>query len=836
MKLVAALILIAALAAVAWFGFAGSSAPDSFSASGLEAERLHGLQNHSESERAYARAAEEAAQAGAWREHYAYRAQRGVCLKMLGRHDEARDELRVALDWARENDELRTQGLALGNLAKVAALEGDDDLALERMDELIEVAAAGQDPRTVVLSLQQTAAVMLSRGRPHDALRRIDRARAAFDQGEEGGLLDDAEDLAASLARERAWILARLGDHEGAMAAWEAVPPSPASLARRAQHLSQLERHEQAAERALTAASAFGEDAAGRDQALELHVEELLLMGRLDEAAQRLQEWMGAASSAAALAPFRMLEGRLAWLRGDLQRALSLFEAALAARPELVQGRWLAALCLDDLKRSDEALATLAELDDSLATTLLRGWVQRNKAEVLVSDGLPLLLAPEESLDDESVRQLRRLSPRPLPTLSWLALHLHLADGDRLLERGREDLRVLYRERGLRAALQWQALEAAAELLGRWPTPELIAPSLGTISRWLDGEVAEDEAIVYVVGGPGLSYLVLFTSEWGGTSLGLAPLATLAEQAATISTELRSGTSEAIASAGARLYRTLFGKRALEDMRGKRLVSLIWPEELAGIPPALLVTSDPRPGESPRWWVLDRDLRVLPLPPASSGATSAATGVLRAGEAAVRPEISRVILPTLMANFGSSFARPMALAPRPGGGVELLRGEDITTSALRERGGLRRWELSLGGAGVGDLGGLVLAPDPAAAFGDERAGVLPWPRLASWELPPELILDRTRFDPAGGGALQAGTAAFLGGARSVLLTRWPLPDAAREAQLGEDPGALLDPAVLGAVQRAWIAAAASGGSEAARHPRAWAAWLLFGGESSAEQR
>ena len=139
-------------------------------------------------------------------------------------------------------------------------------------------------------------------------------------------------------------------------------------------------------------------------------------------------------------------------------------------------------------------------------------------------------------------------------------------------------------------------------------------------------------------------------------------------------------------------------------------------------------------------------------------------------------------------------------------------------------------ELSAPGLGGQRYGGLLLAPDPAAAWVDESLGIVPWRRLPDLDLPPIAILDGLRFDPADttGGPGFAASALWAAGARSSLLTRWPLTGAPREpmlndVQLGEGP--LF--ARVATSQRGYLEAMREQGETEREHPRYWAMWLPF---------
>jgi hypothetical protein len=173
-------------------------------------------------------------------------------------------------------------------------------------------------------------------------------------------------------------------------------------------------------------------------------------------------------------------------------------------------------------------------------------------------------------------------------------------------------------------------------------------------------------------------------------------------------------------------------------------------------------------------------------------------------------------------------------APQPVAGGPLLAGAAATVPELRRllpgRAGLR---CSLPGAGCGQLGGLVCAPAPGAARGDEAGGLLSFSRMHLLPLPPLVILDSTRFDPrdVGYGANFAATA-LLARCHALLLTRWPVVVGLRDAMVGDVLAACEEGLPLGAalaqVQRDYLLTMRAGGDAGAMHPQFWAAWMSYG--------
>jgi hypothetical protein len=135
------------------------------------------------------------------------------------------------------------------------------------------------------------------------------------------------------------------------------------------------------------------------------------------------------------------------------------------------------------------------------------------------------------------------------------------------------------------------------------------------------------------------------------------------------------------------------------------------------------------------------------------------------------------------------------------------------------------------GAGAGSLGGVLLAP-AAGATGEQAGGLLSWSRLAQLPLPPVVLCDGTRFEPAepSTGASLAATA-LLSRSSAALLARWPEAPTVRQATLRHvtermAAGKSLELA-LAETLRDWLATARPYAAEPPLHPRSWAAFLPF---------
>jgi hypothetical protein len=835
---------VALLAALLLLAVAGCSQGDDAPTTSIEdlisrAETLYDRNDHDASAALYARAAELAREAGDERLATAYDAQTGVCLKMADRPAEARVLLEPALEAAREYGDQRTEGLALGNLARVEGMEGNHDLAIGYMEQLAALALQIEDPRLGVQTLEQAAMLSLTLGDTDGALERMDRALALNASNLEE---DDRRD---ALLRQRATIQVRMGDHEGAVASWGAAAPAPAAMANQALLLADLGLHEAAGDLALEASLGFEEAGAvrrpQRDDALLLSLSEHLRAGKLEQVSERLTSVLSSSAEPAALARFVALSGRLALRESRAKDAVEAFgraRADLGERPEAEVVAWLEAVALSLAGRPEDADALLAEQPDTLARTLLRAWLhaERPPAQGLAVDLMSQLgegVVPEA---DASLEALLGSCPVVLPSLAWATLHHHLADADRLRQAGRAEMADGLIDRGITASLRWQYLETRRRLLGSWPEGGVPAEAAAWIDAHVAGDMPSQEGLVVIVPGELLSYQVICTSSLGATTFGLASRGDLATQAGRVSSALRSGDRDGVAMPAEVLFSALFSERARIDLADRALWTLILPDELAAVPPAMWVTGELRPDRPVSWLVRERVLRLLPHAPAARSAAGAREGWTQMGEPAFDPRRSALVVPALVQRYGDGVldAGPLR-QPTGDGEVQRWQGEQATAERLEQASSsCLVLEASVTALGGGRLAGLLVSPDELAARGDARAGVVPWHRVAELDLPPVLILDRSRFDP-GSTEGMALAAAATARAEWTLLSRWPLPVPVRERQLQTVAEALalaqeLDPAsALATAQRAWLAAADRSGRVDLANPRLWAAFTVWGG-------
>lgn len=849
--IVVALLALAA-GAFLWLRGGGTEggSPDGAPPAGVEAAealagRAAGLDQageHAQSAAAYAQAALLAEQAGDAGRALKYRAQGAVCLKMSGQVDAAWDVMRPALDEARARGDAVTEGLALGNLARLSTLRGDLPGAIAWLDQLAAFSRADGDARLEQYTLEQAAAALLSLGDTDGALQRVEAGLAVDER------VPEEERRGVPLRALKAAVLLERGDDEGALALSQSLPETPATLANRARMLARLGRHAEAAELAVVAGDGF--HVAGpaqhvnRDRAWAFSAAELLLAGDETGCAERLRLPLSGPADPVAQAPFRVVRALLA-LRQD--RAADAVQDLRAAH-EALRGdaapedladveRLLAAAELQAGRIADAEARLTAMPPDPAGQLLLATLFARHPPEVTLAGEVLARLRPADArAAGDSLRHLREQLPGRLPSLAGVVLACGLADAARLRERGaREPAQAVLRE-AVADALGWHALESRARLPGLRDAPGEAEARARTAAAWARGELPPDEAVVALLADDAGAFLLLALPGSDASVFPLAPPATLRALAARAVEALRTQPAPELLAATLALTGALLPSAAREDLRPFERWTLLLPDEFLGLPPAAWVLDAPEAGAPPRYLVEDRVLTLRPHVPAA--APPVADGPPRWLDVSV-PEVVPAGLPLAAAEwnarYGAAALKPVALPPLEG--ATALSGAGATAAALREAlPACSALRLGAPGAGAGRLGGVLLAPSAGSAWGDEAAGLLPWHRLATLPLPPLVLLDGTRFEtsrPLDGPDLAA--TALLARAHAALLARWPLAGPVRLASVAGVQAGLLTgialPDAVALLQRKLLAAARA---EVAQdpglpHPRHWAAWLAYGG-------
>lgn len=805
-----------------------------------QAQELYDRREYGPAADAYLEAAAAAEQAGDARRARALRSQSAIPLKMAGRVDEARALLLPALEAARAEQDERSEGLALGNLARVEDLSDDPAKALEYRDALVELAARTGDARLEVWTLEQAAVNAALLGDLGGALARVERALRRDET------LQGDERRHDALLAQKAELHAEQGDAEGAWAIWSGMSPTAASLANRALYLARWGLHAQAVDNAWRAVQAFEaqgpESREARDKALLLYLSELIAAGNLEECGAQLERVLGSGAPADSLVPFTVVRARLALARGRVPEALDDLRAArttLAGTPDAEELGLLLAATLLAGEQDDEARSVLEPLPDSLARTALLGalLLRRPPDERLIAEALDDLRPAAQRADDTSLARLRRQDPLPLASMSVLALEIGLADSARLRERQLEAPADAVLAAAIHDALDWQAEEL--DIPGWTPDAGQREARAALLDDWVTGRLPDDHAVIAVLLGEAGSYLIVCAPGRPASSFPLHAASALIGLAGQLVASLHDDDLVASARAGWTYYRALFPEPALADLAGLRHWTLILPDGLSAAPPALLVTTDPdAPDGSPQsgainWLVLDHAPTLLPCAPSHRALPAGAGAWMAVG----RPEVDSAAMPLAghawLDRFGLNVFNAGEARALDGG--QTLSGAQASVAALRERlPGLAGLRLSVPAAGCGLLGGLAFAPGGGSSWGDENAGLLPWYRLPTLPLPPDLIVDTARFHPDDQryGPSWAAACALVR-SRSLLLTRWPVREDLRQAFVARiaaerGKGASLG-AALATVQRDYLITAFHAGDAGAMHPQLWAAWLAYDG-------
>ncbi|MGQ0551658.1 MAG: hypothetical protein ACT4PU_00385 [Planctomycetota bacterium] len=846
MRRLLVLVLVALLGAGAWYWWQLDAARDPSAATEnslvsrlqREAEAQYERGDHDASAETYARGAEAAQAAGDLNLARSLRAQSAVCLKMAGRTREAKELLLPVLEDARQNQDLRTEGLALGNLARVEIIEGRLEAAVARLEELVPVARALNDLRTEVLSLEQIATALLDLGQLSASLDRIAVAL------ERDAGLPEAERRHDALLSVQASVRAALGDDEGAQALWARLPATAATLANRASHLDLLGLHTQAAEIALRAAVAF--EAEGperrnlRDRAILLHAEQLLEMGDLPACAERLQPLLDAGGDDPAVAPFLALRGRLALAEGNPELAIEVLlraQALVSGTREAGDAALLVAAAQTLGGRANEALLTLEAARPCLAREALRAWAFTivPSAGPLIAESVRGLRVESYDPADRSWRSLQEAFSMALPRLPWLALEAGLVDAGRLAEKQSPAAAEALLAEAMEQALRWQCIEQRERVLGLGVPPEQLDAEAAQIARWVRGELAPDQAVVALLPGVASSYLLSCRPGHPASSFAAPGLRALVGRGAIVVESLHQPDIQAIAAASREFTAALLPSAARQELLPLPRWTVLMPPELLGVPPALWIAAEDSAQSAPTWLVRSHVVSLQPhaLAPRASKASQRAGWTCFA-----RPELDAERVPLAgqawleVYGLGIVRSRETGTPPSAVDGPTIM-GAEATVAALRGRvPGLAGVRLTLPGAALGRLGGLLFTATGLATESDEAAGLLPFHRLHQLDLPPAVILDGVRFDPrfTEGGAVDVATT-VLSRAEDLLLTRWPLSPPMRDAMVARllaararGPGLA---EALALVQRDYLDAVESAGELAASHPQIWGAWLPF---------
>ena len=539
-----------------------------------------------------------------------------------------------------------------------------------------------------------------------------------------------------------------------------------------------------------------------------------------------------AAAAPADARPDLTAEARVAIHEDRLEDALAALQRALAAAPaDTPPGARLDAellLCavLEPLGRRPEALQRLATLPPCLGRQLLLAVALAfTPGDAPRAEQLAALAPWDASPDDLSLAHLREAWVEPLPSLAAATLACGVADA---AAAPGEPQRL--RDAAARA-LQWQALEARAAVDGLQDAPGEAAARRATAEAWARGELPADEALLDVMADDAGALLLLCLPQSGAQVVPLEPSAELDKLATRAVEALRSEPLARVADASAELALALLPPAARELLAPIPRWTLILPDPFLGLPPTAWVMTPPDADHPLRFLVEDHVLRLLPhVPGAPSPPAPAGARWLDVGQPAIAPDGVPAARDAWTARYGPGVLGVAALPPLAD--ATALTGAGATVPALRAAlPGSLGLRLGGPGAGAGPLGGVLLAP-AAGAAGDEAGGLLTWSRLAQLPLPPVVLCDGTRFEPAepSTGADLAATA-LLSRSSDALLARWPEAPTVRQATLRHvtermTSGETLELALTETL-RDWLAKARPSAAEPPLHPRSWAAFLPY---------
>ena len=802
-----------------------------------EAEELHEAGSHKESAERYRVAALAAEEAGDTTLALGLRAQSGVCLKMDGRPGEALVVMEAALKEAKERGVARVEGLALGNLARIHDLLGQDEEGLAYRDALVEFALRVGDSRLAVLTLEQAALAAGNRGDGAGSKERLERALALDPQLQEGDRRRPA------LLRQKADLLAKGGEDLEAILLWSdpEVGGTAVGQGRQAEFFSALGLHQEAADFAWQSALAFGrsdELGAGRkrDFATLLHIEELARVGLVAQAHDRIDKilesgsWAGhkKGGPSSSLLPFQLAKARFDLASDRPEGVAEKFEALEEAGADPIECQILRVVALIREERWDEAWNGLEGLPQNQAKGLLTGWLllQGGTSAPSSSDVMGNLQIGDGILDG-SLAQLRRAVPFPLPSAAMVRMDVTLQEVGRLRAEGQEEEARQHLQQGVVEALLWHGVEQRGRVTGLAPQV-LTKDERGAVVSWVEGGLPEGHALMAVIPGEHASYVVLCRGGFPVTTFPLPPLQYLEMREYAVIEALLTGDVGDCIETGYAYYKTLFPPGMREDLRGISHITAILPDALFGVPLGVLAISPSVPNQPPVWFVYDHVVSYLPHVLVKVGSPPLQGEWMHVGEPAVHLDALEWLGERLLARHGQDVVHGGRL--RKTGGDPDLTGDRLGAGNLWKLAGQAGvLELSVPAVGGGRLGGLLLAPDLESDREDERQGFVPWHRMASLPLPGTVLLDRSRFPPDESefGAAYAVTC-LMTSVRRSLLSRWPspLPPEILFQRIVDRFQSGLDLAdAVNEAQRDFLIA--SRDKPGTQHPAYWGTWMAF---------
>jgi tetratricopeptide (TPR) repeat protein len=320
---------------------------------------------------------------------------RGLAQSLLGHHDEARQEVSLAIERARAAQQLRLEALALASLGFVLQRADRIDEARDRYRAALTACERAGDAGTLATVQTSLAALLKVRG---DIAGAIELYEAAVDMGRRSGRRLTMRQALLNLANNDLYLgrISRAQNSIATLREQSAQLPSmmlAQLLGLEGDLFARLGQHAEAAARFVACSEAYAE------------------LGRKLDAAEALLE--------AVLVATRLTHPNASELRVQLQRAEEQLKGAPAHRPLLLlaQGR-VAALLGDELDAREKLDASL----QAARSVQQREWLWRAleaRAELEERGGQPLLARRDREEALAVLEEIGARLPRDLREVYW---------------------------------------------------------------------------------------------------------------------------------------------------------------------------------------------------------------------------------------------------------------------------------------------------------------------------------------------------------------------------------------------------------------------------------
>jgi transcriptional regulator with GAF, ATPase, and Fis domain len=320
---------------------------------------------------------------------------RGLAQSLVGKHDEARQEISIAIERSRAAQQLRLEALALASLGFVLQRADRIDEARDTYRSALGACERAGDAGTLATVQTSLAALLKVRG---DIAGAIELYEAAVDMGRRSGRRLTTRQALLNLANNDLYLgrLSRAQNSIATLREQSAQLPSmmlAQLLGLEADLFARQGQHAEAAARFVACSEAYAE------------------LGRKLDAAEALLE--------AVLVATRLAHPNATELRAQLERAEEQLKGAPAHRPLLLlaQGR-VAALLGDELGAREKLDASL----EAARGTQQREWLWRAleaRAELEERGGQPLLARRDREEALAVLEEIGARLPRDLREVYW---------------------------------------------------------------------------------------------------------------------------------------------------------------------------------------------------------------------------------------------------------------------------------------------------------------------------------------------------------------------------------------------------------------------------------